>query len=78
MSDENNKRAFIKNILVVEDDYFSSVIYNSMLNGLGFNMIGPAHTTEEALEIIDQQSFDVAILDVNLEGQMVTPVVEKL
>ena len=67
-----------KTILVVEDDYFSSIIYESLLDSLGYKMVGPIATNEEALQVIEQQQFAAALLDVNLEGEMVTPVAKKL
>lgn len=68
----------VLNVLIVEDDYFSSAIYNSLSRPLGFNILGPVPTAAEAMEIIENQDFQVAILDVNLEGELVTPVAEKL
>ena len=72
----NNKE--LPNILIVEDDYFSTAIYTSLFKSLGFNILGPVPTAAEAMHMIENQDFKAAILDVNLEGELVTPVAEKL
>ena len=41
-------------------------------------MLGPAATLAEALELLASSAPDVALLDVNLRGEMVTPVAEAL
>lgn len=44
----------------------------------GWRVLGPAATIEEALDLLREQKPDVALLDVNLRGRMVTPVAEAL
>ena len=41
-------------------------------------MLGPAATVAEALRLLAAEAPDVALLDVNLRGEMVTPVAEAL
>jgi CheY-like chemotaxis protein len=41
-------------------------------------VLGPAATVKEALRLLDSKVPDVALLDVNLRGEMVTPVAERL
>jgi len=67
-----------KTILVVEDDFVASIAYKLILESLGYDMLGPVASVTEALVLIEEQPFCAALLDVNLEGEMVTPVSERL
>jgi DNA-binding response OmpR family regulator len=49
-----------------------------LLGRHGFRVLGPAATVAEALHLLDGDVPDVALLDVNLRGEMVTPVAEAL
>jgi CheY-like chemotaxis protein len=49
-----------------------------MLEDLGYTMAGEAGAIDEAMTLARQGEFDAAILDVNLNGQPITPVVEIL
>ena len=55
-------------VLVVEDEMMISMLLEDMLNDLGCTPIGPATRIEPALKLVAQNGFDVAILDVNLDG----------
>ena len=67
-----------RNVLVVEDDYFASLVYESFLEAFGFVMVGPVKTIEEALKVIYQQKFAAALLDINMDGDLITPVADLL
>ena len=77
MTFENNAAAS-KRILVVEDELMIRMLLQDMLTGLGYTLAGEAGGIEEALALAKQCEFDVAILDVNLNGQPISPVVEVL
>jgi two-component SAPR family response regulator len=49
-----------------------------MLADLGHTLAGEAGRIDEALTLAKQCEFDLAILDVNLNGQPISPVVEVL
>jgi DNA-binding response OmpR family regulator len=49
-----------------------------LLGQHGFRVLGPAPTMASALLLLDGTTPDVALLDVNLRGEMVTPVAEVL
>jgi CheY-like chemotaxis protein len=57
-----------KRILVVEDEMLVATNLEDTLTDLGAVVIGPAMRVEEALDLAAKESFDVAILDVNLNG----------
>jgi CheY-like chemotaxis protein len=63
---------------VVEDELMIRMLLQDMLTDLGHAIAAETGRIEEALALAKQAEFDVAILDVNLNGQPVTPVVEVL
>jgi CheY-like chemotaxis protein len=67
-----------KRILVVEDELMIRMLLQDMLEDLGCTVAGEAARIDEAEELARQADFDVAILDVNLNGQPISPVVEIL
>ncbi len=64
-------------VLVVEDEYLVAVTLERVLRKLGATVLGPVATVDEALQLVDE-AFDVALLDVNLGGEMVFPVADRL
>jgi CheY-like chemotaxis protein len=65
-------------VLVVEDEAMIRMLLEDMLGELGFIVAAQAARVEEALEAAKTVAFDVAILDVNLNGQTIVPVAEAL
>lgn len=61
--------------LVVEDDYIMATEASERLLFLGAEVVGPVPSISAALELIKQNNgLDGALLDVNLDGDMVYPV----
>lgn len=67
-----------KRILVVEDDYFIAKCLARDLRRAGAEVLGPAPTVGEALDLIAAGPLDGAVLDVNLRGEMAFPVADAL
>ena len=67
-----------KRVLVVEDELMIRLLLQDMLDDLGHTLAGEAGRIEEAVSLAKKAEFDVAILDVNLNGQPISPVVEIL
>jgi CheY-like chemotaxis protein len=67
-----------RRILVVEDELMIRMLLDGMLEDLGYTMTAEAGAIDEAMALAKQGEFDAAILDVNLNGQPITPVVEIL
>jgi CheY-like chemotaxis protein len=65
-------------VLVVEDELMIRMLLQDMLDDLGHTLAGEAGGIDEALALARQAEFDIAILDVNLNGQPISPVVEVL
>jgi CheY-like chemotaxis protein len=67
-----------RRILVVEDELMIRMLLDGMLEDIGYTMTAEAGAIDEAVTLAKQADFDAAILDVNLNGQPITPVVEAL
>jgi CheY-like chemotaxis protein len=65
-------------VLVIEDEMMIRMLLQDMLDDLGHTLAGEAGAIDEALALARQAEFDIAILDVNLNGQPISPVVEVL
>ena len=65
-------------ILVVEDEFLVSLDLEAMLRALGGEVIGPFASLDRATAVARAEALDVALLDVNVGGQLVTPVADAL
>ena len=65
-------------ILVVEDELMIRMLLEDMLGELGYTVAAEAARIEEALDAAKNADFDIAILDVNLNGQPISPVADAL
>jgi CheY-like chemotaxis protein len=72
------KSATGRRVLVVEDELMIRMLLDGMLTDLGHTIAAEAGGIEEAIALAKAAEFDLAILDVNLNGQPITPVVEIL
>jgi CheY-like chemotaxis protein len=67
-----------KRVLVVEDELMIRMLLEGMLTDLGHTVAAEAGAIDEAISLAKEAEFDVAVLDVNLNDQPITPVVEVL
>lgn len=67
-----------RRILVVEDEMLVLIMIEDMLADLGCESVTAAATVNQALAAIDTQIFDVAMLDMNLNGSDSYEVAEAL
>lgn len=65
-------------VLVVEDEFIVAALLEERLRSLGCDVVGPAATVAEALEMLAVEPVDVAVLDVNIAGEKVFPVADEL
>jgi DNA-binding response OmpR family regulator len=56
-------------ILLVDDEPLISMLVEGWLAELGCDVVGPARSVEEGLDLADGGQLDGAILDVNLAGE---------
>lgn len=67
-----------RKVLIVEDEPIVAMLLDDMLSDLGMSTAGFARTLDNALAAADRKTFDVAVMDINLRGQVSYPVAEKL
>jgi len=68
-----------RRILVVEDEYILAQCLRDLLEGDGAEVLGPVANLEDADVLLDTCPLpDAAILDINLGGQSVYPVADRL
>jgi len=61
-----------RSVLVAEDEYFLADDLAAMLRRAGAEVVGPVATCEQAMTILEKsRRIDVAILDINLRGELV-------
>jgi CheY-like chemotaxis protein len=58
-----------KRVLLVEDEALLSMVLVDYLTEAGCIVVGPAHTVDKAAALINEATFDAALLDVNLSGR---------
>jgi CheY-like chemotaxis protein len=63
-----NNRFSGRRVLLVEDEPIVAWLLKDMLVDLGCSVVGPAADVNQALAMIDAESIDVAVLDVNLRA----------
>jgi len=66
-----------RTILIVEDEYFIADDCTRLLRAAGFDVVGPFRRVEEALQGLSTQ-VDGALLDINLDGESIYPLLDKL
>lgn len=57
-------------LLIVEDSYLVILTLEAMCEELSWTVVGPATRLDEAITLAQTGTFDAALLDVNLDGQM--------
>jgi two-component sensor histidine kinase/CheY-like chemotaxis protein len=63
-----------KRVLLVEDESLIAMMMEQTLTDLGCDVVGPFGTVGEAIEAIESEPVDAAILDINLGGEMAYPI----
>lgn len=61
-------------VLVVEDEFLVSLGITSLLEDLGFTIVGPAARVDDACKLASDGHFACAVLDINVAGEMSWPV----
>ena len=67
-----------RRVLVVEDEVLVAWLLEDMLADLACAVVGPAASVKRALAMIDAEAIEVAVLDVNLNGQLSYPIADAL
>lgn len=67
-----------RTVLLVEDELLVAWDLEQTLTAAGMLVLGPASSVASALDLIKSTTPDAAILDLNLRGELVTPVARRL
>jgi two-component SAPR family response regulator len=68
----------MKRVLLVEDDFLVGVGIKSILERLGYEVVGPVASIEQALRTLETEEVDAAVLDINIIGGTSVPVAQVL
>ena len=67
-----------RSVLIVEDESLIAMMLEDFLDSLGHNVAGTCESVPEAAARVEEGGFDVSILDVNLKGERIWPVADRL
>jgi DNA-binding response OmpR family regulator len=65
-------------VIIIEDEALVVMLLEDMLTQIGCRVVGLASHLDKAVELAGSADADLAILDVNLDGQQAYPVAERL
>ncbi|PZA12012.1 response regulator [Rhodopseudomonas palustris] len=65
-------------VFLVEDEAMIRMMVVDMLEELGFSVAAETGEINEALQLAEATDFDIAILDVNVNGKVISPVADLL
>jgi len=71
-------RLIAPRVLVVEDEVPVALLIEDMVNELAYEVAGIVSRLEHAMRLLDSETFDLAMLDVHLNGKMVFPFAAEL
>jgi CheY-like chemotaxis protein len=63
-------------VLLVEDETMIRMLVADMLADLGYDIAAEAGDVEQAMKLARSAKFDLAILDVNVNGKLISPVAD--
>jgi CheY-like chemotaxis protein len=67
-----------RRILVVEDETMIAMIFEEVLRGLGYEVVGPVSKLDVAIKLAREEALDAAVLDITIRGGMVYPAADIL
>lgn len=67
-----------RRVLVVEDESLVAMLLEAILEDMGCTPVGPAATVDDGMALVESETLDAALLDVNVAGHQVFPVAEAL
>lgn len=65
-------------VFLVEDEVMIRMMVADMLEELGYRVAAEAGEINEAIRLAESAEFDIAILDVNVNGKVISPVASVL
>jgi len=77
-ADHTHLRVVAPRVLVVEDEMTVAMLIEDMVSELAYDVAGVVPRLEDAMRLVDSDTFDVAMLDVHLNGKTVFPFAKAL
>jgi CheY-like chemotaxis protein len=65
-------------VFLVEDEVMIRMMVADMLEELGYTVVAEAGEIDEAMQLAQSTYYDLAILDVNVNGKVISPVADLL
>ncbi len=65
-------------VIIVEDELMLSLALEDMLTDRGHILAGSASNRVAAMKLAETADYDLAVLDVNLKGESIEPVADKI
>ncbi|MFT4121664.1 response regulator [Bradyrhizobium sp.] len=65
-----------RSVFLVEDEVMIRMMVADMLEELGYSIAAEAGDVTEAMRLAQSTDFDLAILDVNVNGRVISPVAD--
>jgi DNA-binding response OmpR family regulator len=63
-------------VFLVEDEAMIRMMVADMLEELGYSIVAEAGEIDHAVKLARTTNFDIAILDVNVNGKLISPVAD--
>ena len=77
-ADHTHLRVVAPRVLVVEDEMTVAMLIEDMVSELAYDVAAVVPRLEDAMRLLDSDSFDLAMLDVHLNGKLVFPFAKEL
>jgi CheY-like chemotaxis protein len=77
-ADHTDLRLAAPRVLVVEDEMTVAMLIEDMVSELAYEVAAVVPRLEDAMRLVDSDSFDLAMLDVHLNGKTVFPFAAEL
>ena len=65
-------------VLLVEDEALVGMMMSDFLRDIGFHVVGPFGRVAEAIDAIEHEPLQAAILDINLRGELIYDLADEL
>lgn len=75
---DDRRNEAVPEILLLEDELPLLIDMQDRLERLGYRLVGPAGSVDKAHRVLDDEIPDAAVLNINLNGQPVAPIVHRL
>jgi CheY-like chemotaxis protein len=67
-----------RRVLVVEDEMVVAMLVEDMIADLGYELAGVVSRLDDAMKLAGSDGFDVAVLDVHVNGRLIFPFADAL